>query len=42
MLEPLADLAHLEDLLLLLELERQVRGDGVGQTAAVVDAGHAT
>jgi hypothetical protein len=32
--------AHLEDLLLLLELERQVRGDGVGEAAAVVDARH--
>ena len=39
-LEPLADVAHLEDFLLLLELERQVRGDRVGQPAAVVDAGH--
>ena len=34
------DLAHLQDLLLLLELERQMCGDGVGQPAAVVDAGH--
>ena len=39
-LEALADVAHLEDLLLLLELERQVRGDGIGQAAAVVDARH--
>src|SRR5207244_2990680 len=40
MLEPLADLAHLQDLLFLLELERQVRGDGVREATAVVDAGH--
>ena len=39
-LEALADVAHLEDFLLLLELQRQVRGDGVGQPAAVVDARH--
>ena len=39
-LEALADVAHLEDLLLLLELQRQVRGDRVGEPAAVVDAGH--
>ena len=39
-LEALADVAHLEDLLLLLELERQMRGDRVGEPAAVVDAGH--
>ncbi len=39
-LEPLADLAHLEDLLLLFELKRKVRGDGIGQTAAIVDARH--
>ena len=33
------DLEHLEHLLLLLELERQVRGDGVGQAPGLVDAG---
>ncbi len=32
--------AHLEHLLLLLELERQVRGDRVGEPAALVDPGH--
>jgi hypothetical protein len=32
-LEPLGDVEHLEHLLLLLELERQVRGDGVGEAA---------
>jgi hypothetical protein len=40
MLEALADVAHLEHFLLLLELERQVSRDGVGQAAAVVDSGH--
>ena len=39
-LEALADVAHLEDLLLLLELQRQVRRDRVREAAAVVDAGH--
>ena len=39
-LEALGDGAHLEDLLLLLELQRQVRGDRVGEAAAVVDPGH--
>ena len=39
-LEALRDVAHLEDLLLLLELQRQMRGNGVGQPAAVVDPGH--
>ena len=39
-LEALRDGAHLEDLLLLLELQRQVRGDRVGEPAAVVDPGH--
>jgi hypothetical protein len=40
MLEPLAGLGHLQDLLLLLELERQVRRDRVSQPAAVIDARH--
>ena len=40
MLEAPRDGAHLEDLLFLLELERQMRGDGVGETAAVVDPRH--
>ena len=39
-LEPLARFAHLEDLLLLFELERQMRGDGVGEAAAIVDTRH--
>ena len=39
-LEALADVDHLQDFLLLLQLQRQVRGDGIGQAAAVVDAGH--
>ena len=34
-----ADVEHLEDLLLLLELQRQVRGDRVRQAPGVVDAG---
>ena len=40
MLEALGDGAHLEDLLLLLELQRKVGGDRVGEPAAVVDPGH--
>ena len=39
-LEALADVAHLEDLLLLLELERQMRGNRVREAAAVVDTRH--
>jgi hypothetical protein len=39
-LEALADVAHLEDLLLLLELERQMRGDRIREAPAIVDAGH--
>jgi hypothetical protein len=39
LLEAPADVEHLEDLLLLLELERQVRGDGVRKPARAVDAG---
>ncbi len=39
-LEPLADVLHFEDFLLLLELQRQVRGNRVGQPAAIVDARH--
>ena len=35
------DVEHLQHLLLLLELERQVRGDGVGQAPGLVDAGRA-
>jgi hypothetical protein len=38
-LEALGDVEDLQDDLLLLELERQVRGNGVGQAAGVVDAG---
>ena len=37
--EALGGADDLEHLLLLLELERQVRGDRVGQSAGVVDAG---
>ena len=37
-LEPLRDVEHLEHSLLLLELDRQVRGDRVGQPAGFVDA----
>ena len=40
MLEALGDMLHLEDFLLLLELERQVGGNRVSQTATVVDARH--
>ncbi len=39
MLEALAHVEHLEHLLLLLQLERQVRGDGVGEPAGLVDPG---
>ena len=39
MLEALVEALHLEDLLLLLDLERQVRGDRVGQAPGLVDAG---
>jgi hypothetical protein len=38
-LEARLDLEHLENLLLLLELERQVRGDGVGEAPGFLDAG---
>jgi hypothetical protein len=34
-----ADAFHLQHFLLLLQLERQVGGDGVGQAAGVLDAG---
>ncbi len=37
MLEALLDVEHLEHFLLLLELERQVRGDGVAEPAGFVD-----
>ena len=37
-LQPRDDVEHLEDFLLLLELERQVRGDGVGQAPGLLDA----
>ena len=40
MLEALGHGAHLEDFLLLLELQRKVGGDRVGETTAVIDAGH--
>jgi len=33
------DLEHFQNLLLLLELERQVRGDGVGEAACFLDSG---
>ena len=39
MLKALFDAGHLQYFLLLLELERQVRGDGVGQAARFVDTG---
>ena len=39
LLEALADVDEVEHRLLVLELERQVRGDRVGQAAGVVDAG---
>ena len=39
-LEPLGDRAHLQDFLLLLELQRQVRGDGIGKAPTVVDPRH--
>ena len=38
MLEALLDVEHLEHFLLLLELERQVRGDRVAQAPGFVDA----
>jgi hypothetical protein len=38
-LEALLDVEHLEHLLLLLELERQVRRHGVGEAPRLVDAG---
>ena len=38
MLEALFRAEHLKHFLLLLELQRQVRGDGVGQAARLVDA----
>jgi len=37
-LEPLAHTLHLENLLLLIELERHVRGDRVGEPRRIVDA----
>ena len=39
-LEAFRDGAHLENFLLLLELQRKMRGNGVGEPAAVVDARH--
>jgi hypothetical protein len=39
LLEALVDVDEVEHRLLVLELERQVRGDRVGQPAGVVDAG---
>lgn len=38
LLEPLGGVEHLQHLLLLLELERQVGGDGVGEAAGFLDA----
>ena len=38
-LEALAHVEDLQDLLLLGELERHVRGDGVGEAARLLDAG---
>ena len=38
-LKTLLDAGHFQHFLLLLELERQVRGDGVRQTARFVDTG---
>ena len=38
-IDTVADALHLQHFLLLLELERQVGGDGVGQTAGILDAG---
>jgi hypothetical protein len=38
MLQTLHNREHLEDVLLLVELERQVRGDGIGKTTSLVDA----
>ena len=37
-LEPLLDVEHLQHFLLLFELERQVRGDGIAETAGFIDA----
>jgi hypothetical protein len=37
--ETLAHVEHLEHFLLLLELQRQMRGDRVGETAGLVDPG---
>ena len=39
LLEPLVDREQVEHDLLVLELERKVRGDGIGQTPGIVDAG---
>src|SRR5207244_4344120 len=39
-LEPLGDVLHLENLLLLLELEREVRRYRVRQATTVINAGH--
>ena len=39
LLQPLVDVDQVEHRLLVLELERQVRGDRVGQAAGIVDAG---
>jgi hypothetical protein len=38
MLQTLDDREHLEDVLFLVELERQMRGDGVSKTTRLVDA----
>jgi hypothetical protein len=38
-LEPRLDVGQVEHDLLVVELERQMRGNGVGQAARIVDAG---
>jgi hypothetical protein len=36
--KPLANDKRLENVLFLLDLDRQVRGDGVGQSPGIIDA----
>jgi hypothetical protein len=38
-LQPLLDVGQVQHGLLVVQLERQMRGNGVGQTAGIVDAG---
>ena len=39
MFQALADIEHLQDLLLFFQLERKMRGNGVGKTTAIINSG---